>query len=50
MSNPITHHSDLLRREIIGSSRHYDISEIAQKTAYITDAICLIEDIRDVLI
>jgi len=50
VSNPITHHSDLLRREIIGSSRHYDISEIAQKTAYITDAICLIEDIRDVLI
>lgn len=33
------HHFSLLRREIIESSRHYDIFEIAQKIAYILNAI-----------
>ena len=33
VDNLMTHHSGLLRRGVIGPSRHYDISGIAQKTA-----------------
>ena len=50
VGNSMTHHSGLLRRGVILPSRHYYIYGIAQKTAYITDAICLIEDVRDALL